>query len=130
MSVDLFVLLSRDRCPSTVAWQQQIDNAGYPLQLDLNPDTTAHTGYWPAQLDGAPSGFEFYSGDATQVLGRPAPDSDHDFVAQFTTFSDLRELKASMLAAAAFAIVSGGVVMTEDDVFQPADEVASEALAL
>lgn len=116
MSVDVFVFLRKQDLPPVDAWQAQLDALGALVRLDGGVDPRTHTGYWPADLDGATSGFEFFTGSLSATFGPTAPPGigDRDLVAQFVTHSDMRELKCSMLAAAALAEAGDGVVFDED----------------
>jgi hypothetical protein len=45
--------------PSTEEWQSAIDRAGFPTVLDSEKDSSEREGWWPAEYDGSPSGFQF-----------------------------------------------------------------------
>ena len=115
VSVNVFVFLGR-HLPPLPDWQTELDRLGIDLRLDEGINPSSHSGYWPASVDGEPSGFEFYSGGVTDVFGTPAPPGigDRDVVANFVTHSNMQELKCSMLAGAALAMLADGVVFDED----------------
>jgi hypothetical protein len=73
LSVDLFVFLRRSDLPSTTVWQDRLDSLGIDVRLDPQFEATAHTGYWPAQLAGQVSGFEFYTGSISDGFCAPPP---------------------------------------------------------
>ncbi len=116
MSVDLYVFLRSGHLPSISEWQTQLDALTVDLRLDPEVDPRSHTGYWPAELDGVSSGFEFVLGSVKETFGSAPPPGvgDREVVAQFVTHSDMHELKCSMLAAAALATFADGVVFDED----------------
>src|SRR5688500_7153276 len=72
VSVNVFVFLG-GHLPSPSEWQAELDRLGINLRLDEGINPSTHSGYWPALVDGEPSGFEFYSGGVTDVFGTPAP---------------------------------------------------------
>jgi hypothetical protein len=55
--LDLFVLLALDAPPDTAQWQKAIAASHSPLRLQGAVRLSEHTGFLPAQLDGAKSGF-------------------------------------------------------------------------
>lgn len=113
MSVDLFVFLSESSLPTTAQWQDALDRLGVDMRLDGSIDAADHSGFWPAQCGSRRVGFEFYTGPVAERFGAQPPDGlgGRDFVANFVTHSDLQELRCAMLAAAALATETGGVVL-------------------
>lgn len=116
VSVHVLVLVHRDRLPSTAEWQAELTALGLDLRIDAAIEVAEHAGFWPATLEGAPSGFEFYTGAVEEVFGDspPAGTDGRTVVADFVTHSDMRELKCSMFAAAALASRANGVVFDEE----------------
>lgn len=113
MSVDLYVFLSESSLPTTAQWQEAIDRLGVDVLLDGSIDTADHSGFWPTQCGPRALGFEFSTGRVSDSFGAQPPDGlgGRDFVASFVTRSDLQELRCAMLAAAALATETGGVVL-------------------
>lgn len=112
MSVDLIVFASRTAMPTPSGWQQAINDAGFPVELDTNFDIDTQSGFLPCKLRGVDSGFEYFasklSKDEAAEAGAP-PSSD--FSVTLVTHSDLRELACSAVAAAALAFASGGLLV-------------------
>lgn len=109
MSVSQYVFLHAGDLPSRLKWQSQLDAASLGLTLeDFDPATQA--GYVPAMLSGAATGFELYSGAASE-LGDLAFDqlAGRDLFLEFVTHSDLTELKAAQLAAASLVMLADGI---------------------
>ena len=98
------------------ALQRALDRLGIDVQLDASIEAVSHSGYWPARLDGRPSGFEILVGPIPEVFGRTAPPGvdERDIAADFVTHSDIRELQCSMLAAAVFGIETDGLIFDDD----------------
>lgn len=116
VSVDIFVFLRKDRLNSTAESQARLDDLGIDLQLGVDAEPATHTGYWPSVLEGTPTGFEFYATPTHEGFAQTPPPSvgDRDYVANFVTHSDMRELKCGMLAAACLAIAAQGVAFDEE----------------
>lgn len=132
MSVDVYVFLRKEALPETAAWQAELDRLAISVQLDGDVDPRAHTGYWPATIDGADSGFEFYTDPVDETFDEPLPGlEDRDLVARFVTHSDLTELRCSMYAAAALASVTSGVYFDEETgEVAPAQRLLDEARSI
>jgi hypothetical protein len=110
MSVDFTVYMARTAMPSPGAWAQAIVDAGFPAELDVEFDVEEFSGFLPCRFDGADAGFEYLSGPIEFVDGLELP-SDFDFSVTFTTHSDLRELAASVAAAAVLCSLSAGILV-------------------
>ena len=123
MSVDVFVFLKRSNLPSTDEWQETLTKLNTGLLLDAECQAEDHSGYWPASFpDGLSAGFEFLLSPVAEGFGPVDFDiGDRDFVANFITHSDMRELKGSMFAAASLAVAADGLVFDEEtgDVMPP-----------
>jgi hypothetical protein len=113
VSVDLFVVLNSGRLPNVESWQAELGRLSAPVELDRTVDPASHTGFWPIHIDGTASGFEFLTGSVSDCLGDLAPNQidGRDLVAQFTTHSDMSELRGSMLAAAGLASLTNGLIV-------------------
>lgn len=115
MSVHVLVFIERSRLPTTAQWQSALDRFGTGLKLDAGLASDAHSGYWPATIDGHQSGFEYYLGSTEEAYGGDAPAElgRRDLAVDLVTHSDLRELRCSMMAAAALAHVADGLAFDE-----------------
>jgi hypothetical protein len=112
VSVSQFVFLRDDRLPTVEQWQTALDRAGAGITLDPVGDLRLHRGFLPARHRDHPAGFEWYYGTVARVLGGPPPAGvgDRDYVAQFVTFSDLREAVCAAVAGAVLAQLADGRV--------------------
>jgi hypothetical protein len=114
MSVDLMVFLKREKLPTRDDWQQAIDAEGLDLKLD-EADTTTHTGFWPAMLNGKECGFEYSFGIEEPADEDEEPDElfeaigDRAYLATFTIHASVDELQAASIAAAVLAKTADGV---------------------
>jgi hypothetical protein len=97
-------------------WQAALDSAGTNVVLDKINDLRTHTGYLPATHRGYPSGFEWYYGPIAENFGGDLPDGigNRTHAINFVTHSEMRELVCGMLAGAALAQISDGVVLDEE----------------
>ena len=93
MTVEIYVVLRRERMPTTGDWQRALDQMGLDLRLDPDVDPISLTGYWPATLGGADSGFEYFGDPSADVLDDDVRASvgDRDWVAFVTPADLLRE---------------------------------------
>jgi hypothetical protein len=110
VSVSQFVFLRDERLPTLEQWQAALDRAGVGITLDPVGDLRIHSGFLPARHREHPSGFEWHYGPVAENLGGPAPAGvgDRDHVAQFVTFSDLREAVCAAVAGAVLAQLADG----------------------
>jgi hypothetical protein len=114
MSMELHVLLQDTRVPTVTEWQQAIREAGFDLLLDSSLRLREDTGFSPAVYRGNETGFEFdlwpasditdtYPDVASRIGGR-------DMAANFRWGGDLLECAAAVIAAAALARLTDGVL--------------------
>ncbi len=119
MSIELHVFMPDSRVPNRDAWQQAIEQLGFPTVLNPTMDVRTDTGFSPATYKGQPTGFEFelepaadiladYFHIASQVGGR-------DQCATFRWSSDLIEGAAAWSASAALAKLTDGIYFYPDD---------------
>jgi hypothetical protein len=108
MSVDLVVYAARSAMPSTSQWAQSIVAAGFAAELDDDFDIDSFSGFLPCSYGGEEAGFEYFAGpvEASEV---ELP-SECDFSITFSTHSELRELAASVAAAATLCSLTQGVL--------------------
>jgi hypothetical protein len=112
MSVDLIVYLRQAAMPSPKDWQEAIQTAEFPVELDMNFDPATFRGFLPCKFNGEPSGFEYFvsprRAEEAVELGAPR---DADLSVTLVTHSDLRELAVAVSAASALCRVSGGLLV-------------------
>jgi hypothetical protein len=112
MSIEISVLSDR-QLASTAEWQQAIEAEGFPLRLDPTVKLDEARGFFPAHFGEKLTGFECYHDDATEMIETYA---DIDFGHRWAHALGLRiggdhdELRASFMAATAYARATGGVV--------------------
>jgi len=133
-SVSQFVFIERARLPSTERLQSSINDLGSEIQLASEVDLADHSGYWPATLSGASSGFEFFLGSAGDAFSGPFPEGldGRDLVAEFVTHADMGELVCACYAAAALVLAAAGLaldVYDESGVLVGADRILEEGRA-
>jgi hypothetical protein len=112
MSIEISVLSDR-RLESTAAWQQAIETEGFPLRLDPTVKLDEAGGFFPAHFGEKLTGFECYHDDATEMIENyPDIDFGHRWAHALglRIMGDLDELRASFMAATAYARATGGVV--------------------
>src|SRR5205807_9588609 len=112
MSVDLVVYLRRTAMPSPKEWQQAIQMAGFPVELDTDFDPDTFRGFLPCKFRSEPSGFEYFptSLTASEAVELGAP-TGTDLSVTLVTHSDLREFAAAVSAASALCRASGGLLV-------------------
>jgi hypothetical protein len=112
MSIEMSVLSDR-RLASTAEWQRAIDAEGFPLKLDPDCALEDARGFFPAHFGDKLTGFECYHDDAGEMMDSYA---HIDFGRRWTHALGLRiigdhdELRASFMAATAYARATDGVV--------------------
>jgi hypothetical protein len=52
--------LCTSHLPVKAGWQASIGQQHFPLKMDPRFDPGKLTGFWPAELNGATAGFEYY----------------------------------------------------------------------
>jgi hypothetical protein len=116
MALELFVL-SDKKLSSVADWQAAIDREGYPLRLDGNKPIDALRGFLPALLRETKTGFECNPWPAAEFMREmPSIDFGHDWnhVLAFRWGSNLNQVPAVWMAAAAYAKATNGVVFDEE----------------
>jgi hypothetical protein len=128
MSLELHVFLHDFQLPSRDAWQQAIEEAGFPTVLEPTLNPRRDTGFRPSTYKGQATGYEFclepadgilesYAHIAGQVAGR-------EICATFRWGGDLVECAAAISSAAALTKLANGIYFYPDDeVIRTADEV-------
>lgn len=112
MSIEISVLSDR-RLASTAEWQRAIDAERFPLRLDPEVQLDQANGFFPAHFGDKLTGFECYHDDAAETIGN-YPDIDFGrpwaHALGLRIMGDDDELRASFMAATAYARATGGVV--------------------
>jgi hypothetical protein len=132
MSIELHIFIQDSRVPTAVAWQEAIQQAGFPTALDPALDVRRHRGFSRASYKGKSTGFEFALSPASDTL-EAYPDiagqvGDRNLCATFRWGGDFPEMCAAISAAAALAKLCDGVCYDpEQDILSDADEALSAA---
>ena len=127
MSLELHIFMPDSRVPSREAWQQAIEQLGFPTVLDPTLDVRKDTGFSPTTYKGQSTGFEFSLDPAADILSSyshitPQVGS-RDQCATFRWGGDMTECAASLSAAAALTKLTDGIYFyPDDDIIYGADE--------
>jgi hypothetical protein len=132
MSVSVYVFMAGNRVPSIDAWQDAAQRSGISLTFDPKTQLASHEGFLPVRHDDQSTGFEFFIGRASDMLGDYPQESypelhtklaGRDAVTVFTWHSDAKEGVAANYAAAVFAQLADGVLFDPEagDVIQTND---------
>jgi hypothetical protein len=127
MSLELHIFMPDSRVPSREAWQQAIEQLGFPTVLYPTLDVRKDTGFSPTTYKGQSTGFEFSLEPAADILSsysHIAPQvGSRDKCATFRWGGDLAECAASLSAAAALTKLTDGIYFyPDDDIIYGADE--------
>ena len=112
MSIEISVLSDR-QLASTAEWQQAIEAEGFPLRLDPTMKLDEAGGFFPAHFGEKLTGFECYHDDATEMIeSYPDIDFGHRWAHALglRIGGDYDELRATFMAATAYARATGGAV--------------------
>jgi hypothetical protein len=128
VAVELHIFMQDSRVPSRDAWQQTIEQLGFPAILEPSLDVRSGTGFRPTSFRGQSTGFEFYLDPAADVLSSyshitPKVGS-RDKCATFRWGGDMAECGAALSAAAALA-KDGIYFYPDDDIVYGADEAVA-----
>ena len=114
MSVDTFLVFPDERLPEQHELQTAMDGMGAEIVLEPLDDLREHAGFWPAEFKGHRSGFEWYYDSVISMLGEESWAAGYTNVAQFVTFSDMRELICALYVAGVLAKLTDGRVYDEE----------------
>jgi len=115
MSVDSFLLLRDERLPDCAALQAAVSRIDTGIVLDDVGNMRKHTGFWPVDLKGQESGFEWYYGTVAETFAEnPAWAVGYAHVVRFRTFSEIHELVSAMYVAGALASLADGRFYDEE----------------
>lgn len=130
MSVEIHVFMQDLQVPGREQWQQAIDEAGFPIVLDLALDLRKDRGFSPTTYDGYASGFELYLEPASNYLNSYPEIRENvgtrDKCVSFRWPDDTVTAAAAISAAAVLTTLTEGVyfdpkanrVLTSDSVFE------------
>ena len=129
MAVDIFVFLDDSKIPTPAEWQRAIDEAEFDLELNPKFSPRDHSGYLPARLREADTGFEYLFESVEDSHGDLPPQiGDRETVAHFVLHGDQFEQLAALCAAAALAKSADGL-MRDDATDAYVDGDAAVAIA-
>lgn len=117
MAMETFVLSDRE-LSSVSEWQTAIDAEGFPLQLSPDVQLETHAGFLPAYLHGELTGFECDHFPADEFMSEMSDiDLGHDwkYVLAFRWRGDFNEMRAALIAGAAYAKATDGVVFDDQE---------------
>jgi hypothetical protein len=128
MSIELHNFMHGSRVPTRQAWQQVIEEEGFPTVLDATLDVQQQIGFSPTVYAGRPTGFEFLLEPASDLLSYYPHIADRvgdrKKCATFRWGEDLTEMAAALSAAAALTKLTDGIYYyPNDDIVYGAGEV-------
>ena len=116
MSVDLHVFYSRALQPSPEQWSRAVQDAGFPLEIDIEVDLGSFSGFLPCKYQGKDAGFEYgyqvLAGSELTEYG--IGDPERPVCVTFSTHSNFREFASSLVASAVLCSLTDGVLLDED----------------
>lgn len=127
MAIELHIFVPTARVPSTRAWQEAINQMGFPAVLDASVEVQTHSGFWPVSYKGNLAGFEFDL-DSTKDLLETYPHiadqvGNRATCATFRWGGNLLEMCAALSAAVVLAKLTDGIFFyPDDDIIYGADE--------
>ena len=130
MAVELHIFMQDSRVPTRDAWQQVIEQLGFPAALEPSLDLRRDRGFRPTSFRGQATGFEFYLEPAADILStysHIAPRvGSRDKCATFRWGGDTAECGAALSAAAALTKLTDGIYFYPDDeIVYDADEAVA-----
>src|SRR6185312_4233262 len=100
MSLELHIFIQYSQVPSRDAWQQAIEEAGFPTVLDQTLDLRRDTGFTPTTYKGQATGYEFYLEPAAGLIEAyphiAEQVGNRDMCATFRWGGDLAECAAAI----------------------------------
>lgn len=98
------------------------------MDLDVEFDPKTFSGFLPCVHQGHPSGFEYYFQPDAELDDelRRAAGSKRTLEISFVTHSDMRELVSAMIASGVLALLSDGIVWSDEsgDAFSGPDAIS------
>jgi len=130
MALELHIFMQDSRVPSRDAWQQAIEQLGFPAALEPSLDLRRDTGFRPTSFRGQSTGFEFALEPAADILSsysHIAPKvGSRGKCATFRWGGDIAECGAALSAAAALTKLTDGIYFyPDDDILYDADEAVA-----
>lgn len=127
MSLELHIFMQDSRVPSRDAWQQAIEQLGFPAVLGVSLDIRSDTGFSPTSFRGQSTGFELCLEPAADILSSYSHITPRvgrrDKCATFRWGGDMMECGAALSAAAALTKLTDGIYFyPDDDIIYSADE--------
>ena len=109
------VFLDPVRMPTPAVWAREIRARGFAMDLDVDFEPNTFSGFLPCVHQGQPAGFEyFYQPDVELDTDQRAAAGERTLEVSFATHSDMRELVSSMIASAVLAVLSDGIVWSDE----------------
>jgi hypothetical protein len=111
VSVDLMVYMRRAALPSAREWSLAVKESGFALAMEHDFDPATFRGFLPCLYQGAPTGFEYHSGEVTdderEVFEVPP---ELDFVITLATRSDGSQLACATIALGVLCRLTNGML--------------------
>jgi hypothetical protein len=116
MSVTMRVFLDPAAMPSPTAWAHEIRTRGFAMDLDVDFDPKTFSGFLPCVHQGHPAGFEYFFQPDAELDDelRRAAGRARTLEVSLVTHSDMRELVSSMIASGVLALLTDGVVWSDE----------------
>ena len=119
MSLELHIFIQDSQVPSRDAWQQAIEEAGFPTVLEPTLDLRRDTGFRPTTYKDQATGYEFYLEPAASILEAYPHITEQvgsrDMCATFRWGGDLVECAAAISSAAVLTKLADGIYFYPDD---------------
>jgi hypothetical protein len=105
------VYLRRTTLPSGRAWSLAVKDTGFAVAMDEEFEPEKFSGYLPCRYQGAPSGFEYFSGEVSEAerVTFEVP-AEFDFVVTLATRGDEAELACSTIALGVLCRLTDGML--------------------
>lgn len=86
------------------------------MELDVDFDPKTFSGFLPCKHHGQPAGFEYFFQPDAELDDdvRSAAGAQRTLEISFVTHSDMRELVSAMIASGVLALLSDGIVWSDE----------------
>lgn len=134
MSVDIHVILEREKLVTPAEWQAGIEHHGFALELDTDFDPQEFYGFLPCRYQGQQAGFQYDLSELDPEWLEPSEVplvGTRDTVLRFTTHGSLEDLVCAMIAASVLCVLTDGLLPegAEEGQFIGADGAIAHARA-
>ena len=113
--MEIHIFVQDSQVPNRAAWQQAIDEAGFPAVLDATLDLRKDSGFSPTVYNGQESGFELYLDSAASYLESYPQIAEvvgaRDMCISFRWGGDVVEAAAAISCGAALTKLTDGIYL-------------------